>query len=30
MSEVAGAKLLYEDELDSTTLANAINDILGR
>ncbi|GLJ07093.1 hypothetical protein SUGI_0057860 [Cryptomeria japonica] len=28
MYEVAGAKLLYEDELDSTTLANAINDIL--
>ncbi|KAH9311877.1 hypothetical protein KI387_026912, partial [Taxus chinensis] len=30
MSEAAGVKLLYEDELDSTTLANSINDILGK
>lgn len=29
MSEIAGSKLLYDDELDSTTLAQSINDILG-
>lgn len=29
MSEIAGSKLLYDDELDSTTLAQTVNDILG-